>query len=122
MKEFYVTDNTGAIIRTGGCPSSMVNHQAQPGEHVFTGVADFKTQKHDFTTGTLVSRTRTDAEILDEIRMERFVLLNSCDWTQTQDSPLSSSKKAEWAAYRQALRDITLQADLLNVVWPTPPA
>lgn len=32
--------------------------------------------------------------------------LSACDWTQTADSPLSDSKKAEWATYRQALRDI----------------
>ena len=32
--------------------------------------------------------------------------LSACDWPQTADSPLSDSKKAEWATYRQALRDI----------------
>lgn len=26
--------------------------------------------------------------------------------------------KVAWATYRQALRDITLQADPLNIVWP----
>jgi hypothetical protein len=30
--------------------------------------------------------------------------------------------KEVWAAYRQALRDVTLQPDPFNIVWPTPPA
>ena len=33
--------------------------------------------------------------------------LKDSDWTQLPDSPLSDSKKAEWATYRQALRDLT---------------
>ena len=32
--------------------------------------------------------------------------LTASDWTQLPDAPLSDSKKAEWATYRQALRDI----------------
>ena len=38
------------------------------------------------------------------IRNTRLYLLQSCDWTVGVDSPLSDSKKAEWATYRQALR------------------
>jgi|TARA_R100001480_G_C4671854_1_gene173632 hypothetical protein len=33
--------------------------------------------------------------------------LKNSDWTQANDSPLSDTKKAEWAKYRQALRDLT---------------
>lgn len=40
------------------------------------------------------------------IREKRDALLQKCDWTQAADSPLSTSKKAEWATYRQALRDL----------------
>jgi len=42
----------------------------------------------------------------EELRDKRDRRLESSDWTQMPDSPLSDSKKAEWAAYRQALRDI----------------
>lgn len=55
------------------------------------------------------------------IRYKRDILLLHSDWTHGQDSPLSESKRAEWAAYRQALRDITAQPDPDNVVWPTAP-
>ena len=41
-----------------------------------------------------------------EFRAKRDRLLEASDWTQMPDSPLSDSKKAEWATYRQELRDL----------------
>jgi len=59
------------------------------------------------------------------IRQRRIGLLSSSDWTQSADSPLSAEKKAEWAAYRQALRDLPDEQGSVNsidnVVWPTQP-
>ena len=48
----------------------------------------------------------------EELRQKRDIRLAGSDWTQMADSPLSNSKKAEWATYRQALRDLpnTLEA------------
>ena len=52
-------------------------------------------------------------------------MLNSSDWTQTPDSPLSDTKKQEWQTYRQALRDLpTAYTDIESVdevTWPTAP-
>lgn len=42
-----------------------------------------------------------------EIREKRNKLLIDCDWTQISDAPVDN---LAWAVYRQALRDITLQA------------
>jgi hypothetical protein len=45
-----------------------------------------------------------------ELRIFRAIRnrkLADTDWTQANDSPLSDTKKAEWATYRQALRDLT---------------
>lgn len=57
------------------------------------------------------------------VRSNRSMLLSMCDWTQIADSPLSDEKKAEWAVYRQALRDITdTQTDPFNITWPAKPA
>ena len=42
----------------------------------------------------------------DELIEKRNRRLFASDWTQLPDSPLSDVKKAEWATYRQALRDI----------------
>lgn len=54
----------------------------------------------------------------DIVRAQRNALLADCDWTQLPDAPVNA---AEWAAYRQDLRDITEQADPLNIAWPTLP-
>ena len=60
-----------------------------------------------------------------KIRNKRLFILKDCDWTVGIDSPLTDSKKAEWATYRQALRDIPAtydgETDLTKIVFPTPP-
>tara|TARA_X000001036_G_C20471864_1_gene721925 strand:+ start:444 stop:689 length:246 start_codon:yes stop_codon:yes gene_type:complete len=43
--------------------------------------------------------------LLERLRKHRNRLLSQSDWTQSADSPLTDSKKQEWATYRQALRD-----------------
>jgi hypothetical protein len=58
----------------------------------------------------------------DSVRTERNQRLSDSDWTQLPDAPLSNIKMAEWATYRQALRDITTQSDPFNIVWPGEPA
>ena len=59
------------------------------------------------------------------IRIRRRILLSNCDWTQANDSPLSDAKKAEWATYRQALRDLpsnyTDTDEASKVEWPEEP-
>ena len=56
-------------------------------------------------------------------RAERDYLLESSDWTVLADSPLSSTKQAEWKTYRQALRDLPASTtDYANVTYPTPPS
>ena len=51
---------------------------------------------------------------------KRAQLLQSSDWTQLPDVPLAT--KEAWAVYRQALRDITLQAGYpLAIDWPLAP-
>jgi len=58
-----------------------------------------------------------------EVRMQRNGLLAASDWTQLVDSPLADEKKAEWATYRQALRDYPAQSDKISTLpaWPTQP-
>lgn len=58
----------------------------------------------------------------DVVRNKRNKLLTLCDWTQLADSQLATEKKAEWTAYRQALRNIPQQGvEPEQVVWPTSP-
>ena len=67
----------------------------------------------------------TEIITLEYLRDMRDDLLQECDWTQMPDSPLSDSKKAEWATYRQALRDLpsnyTNSNSTADIVWPTKP-
>lgn len=74
---------------------------------------------------------KTNAEIdaivasqeLERLRQERNYRLSRCDWTQANDSPLTNTKKTEWATYRTALRDITNSGQtLLTVTFPTEPS
>ncbi len=66
------------------------------------------------------------------LRFERNLRLSECDWTRMDDNGLSSSKKTEWATYRQALRDLPASANptinidgelnLSSVTWPSEPS
>ena len=53
------------------------------------------------------------------IRAERNRLLVESDWTQLPDAPVDA---AAWATYRQALRDVTKQANPFAVIWPESPS
>lgn len=77
----------------------------------------------------ITTREFTHEELIDKfIRSRRSYLLVESDWTQTIDSPLSAEKKAEWAAYRQALRDLpnlylnTQIQQQSDIEWPTKPS
>ena len=68
-----------------------------------------------------------DAQMM--LRSFRNSQLSQSDWTQFADSPLAEQKKAEWAVYRQQLRDLPTNStpaldengQLTGVDWPTPP-
>ena len=67
------------------------------------------------------------AEPLRLLRIQRNQLLQETDWTQNRDVTLAND--VEWAAYRQALRDLPNTAtpeldeygNLTNVTWPEKP-
>ncbi|MCS6257474.1 tail fiber assembly protein [Shewanella baltica] len=57
-----------------------------------------------------------------EVRRMRDALITQTDYTQIPDNPLSVEKKAEFAAYRQALRDLPQSTDNPDeIVWPVKP-
>jgi len=51
------------------------------------------------------------------VRTERDNLLAKTDWRFRSDQTPTQA----WIDYCQALRDVTTQADPLNIVWPTEP-
>jgi hypothetical protein len=58
--------------------------------------------------------------VQSEVKKVRNELLSNSDWTQLFD--VSVPNKADWATYRQALRDIPDQQGYPeNVIWPIAP-
>ena len=82
------------------------------GEYVYT------VEVVDQTPEELQAKKETKKQ---QIRNFRNQLLSSSDWTQGKDVPQEISEP--WAAYRQQLRDLTLQPEFPdNVEYPTIPA
>lgn len=71
----------------------------------------------------LADRERAELDLSD-VRRTRNSLLQSSDWTQVSDNALTDEKKAEWATYRQSLRDFmetgTKRSEFGD--FPTPPS
>ena len=65
-------------------------------------------------------------DIWTHARAKRDFRLETSDWTQMPDSPLSDEKKAEWAEYRKALRDIpqtySTVTKLADIIFPEKPS
>lgn len=131
MKSFIVYKSDGKIVRTGSCVDSDFDMQAAEEEFVIEGIAD--DYLHAVSGGEIVNAPEADApntsdlihQTQKESRANRNVRLQKSDWTQFPDSPLSDAKKAEWATYRQALRDVPANnsdvTDLSDIIWPTKP-
>jgi len=119
----YIT-GTGEIIGSGVADGAtninQISHNTD--ESIIEGVWD--QDLYNIINGSAVSKD--GPSVVDYIRAQRTFLLAESDWTQVADSPLSDSKKAEWATYRQALRDLpTTQASAStenDIDFPTVPS
>jgi len=57
------------------------------------------------------------ATLAQAVKADRDRMLAQSDWTQMPDAPVSN--RQAWQTYRQALRDVPLQAGFpFNVQWP----
>lgn len=124
ISNFYLFDNE-TLKQYGWYPFRFV--EAEINSNQFYDGSDFVIEEDEVVEYQKV-RNKTPEEIEEElngqwtaIRYRRNEFLTECDWTQLQDSPLSEQKQQEWQTYRQSLRDITLQSDPFNIVWPTKP-
>ena len=73
---------------------------------VFTEYTDNDGNVQSVDAQTTAYRARIDAEAAESAREVRTRLLKESDWTQVADTALTTEKKAEWATYRQSLRDL----------------
>ena len=56
------------------------------------------------------------------VRLQRDRLIAETDWRVVVAMESGQALSPEWQAYRQALRDVTVQADPLAIEWPPVPA
>jgi len=85
---------------------------------VFTDYTDEDGGIHTAAEQELAYKAHKDSEQWSSVRTDRNSKLAECDWTQLSDAPVDA---ADWATYRQELRDITGQADPFNITWPEKP-
>lgn len=116
---------TGVITRKISCPLSMAVDQLQDGEEFYLNCPKGATHIIDNEPQTIEPDPPPKQSIESRtimFKLERNALLAYCDWTQMPDSPLTVEKKAQWATYRQQLRDYpSVCTDIYNPVWPSPP-
>ena len=67
-------------------------------------------------------KAQKDAEFAKSARDSRDKLLSECDWVIVMSLEAGRAIPAEWATYRQALRDLPQQAGFpVTIVWPVKP-
>ena len=87
---------------------------------MFREIPERPSPYHEWVPGT-ASWMLDDVRAWRDIRGRRDKLLSESDWAILPDVPLSEEQKIEVKTYRQALRDITAQPDLGNIIWPEKP-
>jgi hypothetical protein len=95
-------------------PATETLSQAEPILRNGTWLQSWSVKK---ATKQEVQQRCEDKEL--ETRSERNAKLTASDWTQLLDAPVDA---AAWAAYRQALRNVTAQTGFpWSVSWPMEP-
>jgi len=109
------------LAEWGVYPVSVADYVAPDPNQVAEQSAEPTFQNGEWVLDYTVRDMTADeiSHLSDLVRSERNAKLSECDWTQLSDAPLTDAEKQSWAAYRQALRDITDQAEFpFNVQWP----
>lgn len=142
---FY--DLSSGILSGDSYAGSDLACNTPPGLGAITGVADWRAQRVDVSTGELVPyqppapletdlqtwawdaqawawvAMPTTAALEAGIRAERDRLLTACDWVRLRSLDLGQPIPPDWLAYRQALRDLPQQTGFpTNVTWPAKPS
>lgn len=116
----YITA-TGVIVGSGVTNSQLSDIPLENSQSIIEGV--FDVEKYKIIDGEAVEQT---IDFWIAVRIERNNLLSKSDWTQMSDSPLSDSKKTEWATYRQSLRDLpttnSSASSYDDVIFPSKPS
>jgi hypothetical protein len=112
-----------AVAHKGSFPGAVLLPLSPPSEgrwgYVDGAFVDLDAADTKAAQAAQVSRDNHAADEAAKIRLTRSSMLAASDWTQVVDAKVD---QAAWAAYRQALRDITAQAGFpWDVQWPEMP-
>ena len=138
MKHFYACMPSGEICMTGMCGDDDLEVQQFAGAAIFEGQPTIgshyreaqgalvamptkPSEHHKFNYTTKQWQPDSDAA-WDAVRRQRDRTLSGSDWRVLLAQETGTPATPKWKAYRQALRDITTQADPWNIVWPVAPA
>ena len=87
---------------------------------VFTDYTD-EDGVHTAAEQEVAYKAQKDKDQWSSVRANRNAKLAACDWWVTKAAETNATIGVEQHAYRQALRDITQQADPFNIIWPIEP-
>jgi hypothetical protein len=123
--------NTPPAVSVFDATTTSVDPQSQRVDVVSGELIDYQPPKPDDQGGECNwqwdassrrwASTLTDVYYWRMIRAERTRFLAQCDYLVLRAQERGEEVGLEWVQYRQALRDITTQADPMNIVWPTKP-
>ncbi len=116
--EFMASEGIVTVFSTGASYDPRTQTADQVGCEYNEDATRWETAwvVRDLTPEEIAAQDAQQAEI---VRDERNARLAECDWTQLADAP---TNHAEWAVYRQALRDVPEQSGFpWNVIWPVSP-
>ena len=128
MNQYLIYNTETGIIKSAIKSSNFPSNDIPDGFSCLQSEESFQGKMIDTKTNNLIA---SNAELpfpltfAGKLRTIRGGILIGSDWTLFSDSPLTNEKKAEWATYRQALRDIPAtysDADSLDaIIWPIQP-
>lgn len=115
----FFDDAISTALPDDARPITAENHAALLAAQASGMVIRADARGHPFAAAPSVPPALLQANL----RRERDALLSASDWSQFADAPLTAAQRAEWRAYRKALRDLPgTTPDLAAVAWPAPPA
>ena len=136
FRNLLISQNPSMLIKVAGEDANWINQNGA--DIVFDGPYPTHTQYQVVSSGPTVqengqwytsyvvtdmddaAKAIVDAEQAKNIRNKRDSKLTACDWTQIADCPITN--KADWATYRQALRDLPKESGFpWTFNWPTNP-
>ena len=124
LEAFHLDSITDSFLEENGY--ARYERREVPASRLIISEDGYEMCEDGVVRNIISTRELTQEEKVNEwIRLPRNFYLAQSDWTQMPDSPLTAAKKAEWAAYRQDLRDMPDKyadvQDRSEIVPPTQP-